>query len=84
MADLVFHALSDPTRRTMIERLARKPMIVLALAEPFDISAPVVSKHVRVLEIAGLLKREIRGRIHLCYLQGEGMRAVLLLRNTAG
>ena len=71
--DPVFQALADPTRRLMIERLARESMPVSKLAEPFEISAPAVSKHVRILESAGLLRREIRGRVHMCHLQGEAL-----------
>jgi DNA-binding transcriptional ArsR family regulator len=62
----VFAALSDPTRRRMIERLARRPMTVGQIAEGFSISQPGISKHVRVLEEAGLLTREIVGREHRC------------------
>jgi DNA-binding transcriptional ArsR family regulator len=69
----VFQALSDPTRRTMVERLARRPMSISELAEPFDISAPAVSKHVRVLENAQLISREIHGRVHICRLRGEAL-----------
>ena len=69
----IFHALSDPTRRAMIERLGRASMPVTKLAEPFAMSAPAISKHVRVLERAGLLRREIRGRVHLCHLQADAM-----------
>lgn len=53
----------------MIERLARRPMSVTELGEPFPISAPAISKHLRALERAGLIKREIRGRTHLCRLE---------------
>lgn len=73
----IFQALADPTRRTMIERLSSGPMPVSRLAEPFPISAPAVSKHVRVLEKAGLIRREIRGRSHVCHLQSEGLRSAL-------
>jgi DNA-binding transcriptional ArsR family regulator len=50
-----FHALSDPTRRAILERLARGPATVKELAAPFAISGPAVSKHLRVLERAGLI-----------------------------
>jgi DNA-binding transcriptional ArsR family regulator len=73
--DKVFQALADPTRREMIARLAREPMSVSQLSEPFDISAPAVSKHVRVLEASGLLRREIKGRRHVCHLRGDGLAA---------
>lgn len=71
----VFKALSDSTRRAMVERLAQESMPVAQLAEPFKISAPAISKHLRVLERAGLLEREIRGTTHICHLRGEGLTA---------
>ena len=73
--EMLFHALSDRTRRIMVERLARQPMPVSRLAEPFAMSAPAISKHVRVLEEAGLLRREIRGRTHVCHLRIDALRA---------
>jgi DNA-binding transcriptional ArsR family regulator len=54
---LTFAALADPTRRTMLERLAQGPAIVKELAEPFDISMPSISRHLQVLERAGLIER---------------------------
>jgi DNA-binding transcriptional ArsR family regulator len=67
--DAVFSALSDPTRRAIVARLARGPASVKELAEPFDISLPAVSRHVRVLERAGLLRRKVQGRVHHCRLE---------------
>jgi DNA-binding transcriptional ArsR family regulator len=67
--DAVFAALADPTRRRMVERLARRPMSVGEMSEGFAISQPGISKHVKVLEEAGLLKREIVGRVHRCKLE---------------
>lgn len=52
-----FAALADPTRRTMLARLAQGPATVTELAEPFDISLPAISKHLKVLERAGLVER---------------------------
>lgn len=66
--DLVFHALSDRTRRSLLHRLEQAPANVTELAEPYDMSLPAVSKHIRVLERAGLLKRAIDGRVHRCML----------------
>jgi len=66
--DAVFSALADPTRRRIIEKLARRPLTVGDIAEEFSISQPGISKHVRVLEDAGLLKRQIDGRFHRCTL----------------
>lgn len=66
--DLVFRALGDRTRRSMLARLARGPAIVGELAQPFSMSLPAVGKHLKVLERAGLVRREIDGRIHHCSL----------------
>jgi DNA-binding transcriptional ArsR family regulator len=67
--DHLFGALSDRTRRKMVARLARAPATIGELAQPFAMSLPAVSKHVRVLERAGLVRRTIDGRIHRCALQ---------------
>jgi DNA-binding transcriptional ArsR family regulator len=72
--DATFAALSDPTRRAILARLAQGEATVSQLAEPFPFSLPAVSKHLRVLESAGLLKREIDGRIHRCRLAPEPMK----------
>ena len=64
--DKIFHALADKTRRALLSRLAQGPAMVTDLAEPFDMSLPAVSKHVRVLEDSGLVVREIDGRVHRC------------------
>jgi DNA-binding transcriptional ArsR family regulator len=72
--DATFAALADPTRRAILARLANGEATVTELAEPFPFSLPAVSKHLRVLESAGLLKREIDGRIHRCRLAPEPMR----------
>ncbi len=69
--DAVFHALSDPTRRAMLGQLAEGECTIGELATPFNMSFAGASKHVRVLERAGLLSRKIRGRIHQCRLQAE-------------
>ncbi|MFZ2281328.1 MAG: metalloregulator ArsR/SmtB family transcription factor [Prosthecobacter sp.] len=64
LLDLVFAALSDATRRGLLTRLIEGEATVGALAEPLQMSLPAVSKHLRVLEDAGLLKRRIEGRTH--------------------
>lgn len=69
--DRVFAALANRTRRQMLDRLVIGPATIGDLAEPFDMSLPGASKHVRVLEGAGLVQREIDGRIHRCRLRGE-------------
>jgi DNA-binding transcriptional ArsR family regulator len=62
--DAVFSALSDASRRHMLERLRQGEATVGELAEPLDMSLPAVSKHLRVLESAGLLRRRVEGRLH--------------------
>src|SRR5579863_4463238 len=64
----VFHALGDPTRRRMLRELALGERSVGELAEPFAISLAAASKHIKALENAGLIRREVRGRTHLCHL----------------
>jgi DNA-binding transcriptional ArsR family regulator len=64
----VFHALGDATRRKMLRDLARGERTVSELAEPFEMSLAAASKHIRVLEHAGLIRREVRGRTHICRL----------------
>ena len=66
--DRVFGALSDPTRRAMLRRLAGGARTIGELAEPFDMSFAAAAKHVKVLELAGLLSRTIEGRSHRCRL----------------
>jgi DNA-binding transcriptional ArsR family regulator len=66
--DAVFTALADPTRRRIVARLSRGPAFVGNLAEPFDMSLPAVSKHLAVLERAGLVHRERDGRMRRCKL----------------
>jgi DNA-binding transcriptional ArsR family regulator len=66
--DAVFHALGDATRRRMLRELSEGERTVGQLAEPFAISLQAASKHIRALESAGLIRREIRGRTHLCRL----------------
>jgi DNA-binding transcriptional ArsR family regulator len=64
--DQVFHALADPTRRAMLRSLASGQRTVGELAAPFSMSLAAASKHVRVLERAGLLRRRVEGRTHIC------------------
>ena len=66
--DQVFGALSDPTRRAILQRLEAHPARVTEIAKHFPVSLNAVSKHVTVLERAGLVRREIRGRDHICSL----------------
>jgi len=71
--DALFGALSDRTRRAMLVRLLRAPAMVTELAEPFAMSLPAVSKHLRVMERAGIVKRKIDGRAHLCSIRPESL-----------
>jgi len=72
--DRIFFALSDATRRHILERLAGEgELMVTALAEPYDMSLPAVSKHLRVLESAGLLHQEKDGRVRRCQLEPEAL-----------
>jgi DNA-binding transcriptional ArsR family regulator len=72
---LVFSALSDPTRRAMLLRLADKEHSIADLSAPFKISKSAVTKHIKVLEKAGLLKRSIDGRVHHCSIGAEPLLA---------
>lgn len=67
--DTVFHALSDATRRRMLNELASGQRTVGQLAEPFDMSLAAASKHIKVLEASGLVRREVKGRTHMCRLE---------------
>jgi DNA-binding transcriptional ArsR family regulator len=67
--DAVFHALGDATRRQMLRDLAGGERTVSQLAEPFAISLQAASKHIKALEYAGLVRREVRGRTHHCRLE---------------
>jgi DNA-binding transcriptional ArsR family regulator len=69
--DDTFAALADPTRRGMVDRLAQSDATVGQLAQPFNISKPAISKHLRVLERAGLLFMERQGRHKRCRLNRE-------------
>lgn len=72
--DLTFGALADPIRRAILARLARGEATVGELARPFDVSRPAISKHLRVLERAGLVKRARDGRVSRCELDAVPMR----------
>jgi DNA-binding transcriptional ArsR family regulator len=67
--DTIFHALGDPTRRRMLAELANGERSVGELAGPFAISLAAASKHIRTLETAGLIRRDVRGRTHVCRLE---------------
>ena len=69
--DSVFQALGDPTRRAMLAGLASRERTVGELAAPFSMSLAAASKHIKVLERAGLVSRTVRGRTHICRLEPE-------------
>jgi DNA-binding transcriptional ArsR family regulator len=71
----LFRALSDPTRRAMLRDLAAGPRTVSELAAPFDISLAGASKHIQMLERAGLIQRDVQGRVHTCRLDARPMHA---------
>lgn len=75
--DVTFSALSDPTRRAIVERLTRGDASVGELAEPFDMSLPAISKHLTVLQRAGLVEQTREGRTRRCRLVDEPMREAL-------
>jgi DNA-binding transcriptional ArsR family regulator len=67
--DAAFSALADPTRRAILARLARGEATVMQLAEPFAMSQPAISRHLKVLEFAGLIARRVEGTKRHCRLQ---------------
>ena len=72
--DLTFSAISDPTRRAILSQLAQGEASIMELASPYAMSLPAISKHIRVLEIAGLLTRTKRGRVNYCHLNAGPLR----------
>jgi len=73
--DLVFGALSDPTRRAIVMRLSRQPASVSELSEPFSMAMPTLLQHIRVLEMSGLIETEKIGRVRTCTLRVEAIAA---------
>jgi DNA-binding transcriptional ArsR family regulator len=74
--EATFEALSDPTRRSMVERLRRGPACVSDLASPYPVSLNAISKHIKVLERAGLVRRTREGRRHQLKLDAAPLRAI--------
>jgi DNA-binding transcriptional ArsR family regulator len=72
--DQIFAALSDSTRRAIVERLAQREMTVTEIAQPFPMSLPAISKHLRILETAGLIVRRKAGREHYLRLAATPMK----------
>jgi DNA-binding transcriptional ArsR family regulator len=71
--DLVFHALADPARRGMLERLSRGPATVSELAAPMPMSLPAVIQHLQVLETSGLVRSEKVGRVRTCRIEPQAL-----------
>mgnify|MGYP003335711843 CR=1 FL=1 len=74
--DLAFHALADPTRRSVIARLCSGSASIKELAEPFQLGLPAFLKHIKVLESSGLIVSEKAGRVRTCKLRPENLAAV--------
>ncbi|HUJ76832.1 MAG TPA: metalloregulator ArsR/SmtB family transcription factor [bacterium] len=74
--DHVFHALSDPTRRRMVDRLIRGPASVSELAAPLEMSLPAVMQHLQVLEESGLVRSDKTGRVRTCRIEPGTLRTV--------
>jgi DNA-binding transcriptional ArsR family regulator len=70
----IFHALADPTRRAIVERLVERPAPVKALAEPLAMSLPAVMQHLKVLEDAGVIVTEKVGRVRSCRIEPKALR----------
>ena len=73
--DLIFHALADSTRRAILQRIADQALSVSEIAKPFKMSLAAVSKHLKVLERAGLINRKKEGCTHYLVLNAEGLAA---------
>jgi DNA-binding transcriptional ArsR family regulator len=74
--DRLFHALADPTRRAMMERLSRGPAPVSELARPLPMSLPAAMQHLGVLEAAGLVRSEKVGRVRTCAIEPQALSQV--------
>jgi DNA-binding transcriptional ArsR family regulator len=73
--DRVFHALGDPSRRRIVEKLSEGPISVSRLAEPLDITLAAVVQHLQVLEESGLIQTEKVGRVRTCRIEPAGLSA---------
>jgi DNA-binding transcriptional ArsR family regulator len=69
----VFHALGDPTRRAMLEKLSEGPISVSRLAEPLNVTLAAVVQHLQVLEESGLVQTEKVGRVRTCHIEPKGL-----------
>jgi DNA-binding transcriptional ArsR family regulator len=76
IVDRVFHALGDPTRRAIVERLGRGPSSVSELAAPLGVTLAAVVQHVQVLEDSGLVRSKKVGRVRSCQIHPDGLRVL--------
>jgi DNA-binding transcriptional ArsR family regulator len=74
--DHIFHALGDPTRRAMVEKLTDGPISVSQLAEPFNMTLAAVVQHLQILEECGIVRTEKIGRVRTCRVDPKGLDAV--------
>src|SRR3954469_7233975 len=74
--DRIFHALADPNRRVIVERLSRGPATVSELAQPLPMSLPAVVQHLQVLQVSGLVSSEKVGRVRTCRIEPTALRPV--------
>src|SRR3990170_6019793 len=74
--DRIFHALADPNRRVIVERLSRGPATVSELAQPLPMSLPAVVQHLQVLQVSGLVSSEKVGRVRTCRIEPAALRPV--------
>lgn len=74
--DRLFHALGDPTRRAILDRLVERPMSVSRLAEPLDITLTAIGQHLQILEEVGLVRTEKLGRVRTCRIESAGFRSL--------
>jgi DNA-binding transcriptional ArsR family regulator len=72
----IFHALGDPTRRQIFEKISRAPISVSALAQPFEITLAAAVQHVQVLEASGLVRTEKVGRVRTCRVEPAGLNMI--------
>ena len=75
LLDRVFHALADPTRRKMVERLTKSPASVSDLAAPLEMTLAAVVQHVQVLEACGVVRTEKKGRVRMCAVEPKALGA---------
>ncbi|HEY3744086.1 MAG TPA: metalloregulator ArsR/SmtB family transcription factor [Bryobacteraceae bacterium] len=75
--DRVFHALGDPTRRAILERLSNGPASVSRMAEPLNMTLAAVVQHLQVLEESGLIQTQKTGRVRTCHIEPTGLSAAI-------